>query len=832
MPADITLISPLDGTVVPLEKVPDPVFSEHMLGNGLAIFPASQTIFAPLDGTVTNINAALHAMVIKKGNMEVLIHVGLESVALKGEGFEVFVRQGQSVQAGQKLLSFDLNILTKKAASPLVLLVITSPADAAITPLADEKIKTGLPLFSVHNMESTSSNLSSLEMLESDALVLKNPTGLHARPAAILAAIAAEHPYLVEMHKGRQCADAKSIVSLMGLGLSRNDSVILRVFGPKEQAQGMLKRLEEAFNKVLGETTEASHPANDTLTEETSLQGICACGGLACGPAFLFKASAFSFEENASNPESERRALDEALTTLCKQMEQRLGEEKNTVTRDILNAHLLLLKDPLLANTTRQIIDQGKTAAFAFNSAIRRSVDMLKQTKNNFLMERIADLKDLRREVLCQLTGQQRRSLSIPPGSIIIADELLPSDVSALPEHTAGVLLASGSPTAHAGILLRNRNIPSIVRAGKYVLDIPPQTIILLNADESQIVIDPTSAQQKEFEEHIQQVQQRNQQDSARAQEPATTRDGLRIYVEGNIAGPEEAARAFASGAEGVGLVRTEFLFQDRPFAPTEQEQLAAYQMILDALPGQPVTFRLLDAGGDKPMPFINIAPEDNPIVGIRGIRALDANEKFFRTQLRALLRLTPQERVRIMLPMISFEEEIIRFKQIFKQESISLGLKQTAQLGIMVEVPSAALLAKQLAPHVDFFSIGTNDLTQYTLAIDRNHKDLSPLADALHPAVLQLIYQTCEGALAYQKPVAVCGALASEADATPFLIGLGVTHLAVSAAVAARTKARIRRLNYHRCRELALQALQQPSAAAVRELAKQHFASEIVGEL
>ncbi len=823
MPANITLISPLDGTIVPLEKVPDPVFSEHMLGNGLAIFPSSQTVFAPLDGTIANINAALHAMVIKKGNMEVLIHVGLESVSLKGEGFEVFVRPGQTVRAGQKLLSFNLDILTKKAASPLVLLVITSPTDAEITPLADDKIKTGLPFFSVHNLETTITSMSSLEMTESAPLVLKKPTGLHARPAAILAAIAAEYPYLVEMHKGRQCADAKSIVGLMGLGLNRNDTVTLRVFGPKDRAQALLTRLEEAFVNVLGDnsSTQQEIPATQPQQELSPLGGICACGGAACGPAFLFKASAFSFEENASNPQSERKALDEALNTLCQHMEQRLREEKNTVTRDILNAHLLLLKDPLLANTTRQIIDQGKTAAFAFNSAIRRSVDLLKQTKNNFLMERIADLKDLRREVLCQLTGQQRRALSIPPGSIVIADELLPSDVSALPDHTAGVLLANGSPTAHAGILLRNRNIPSIVRAGKHVLDIPPQTIILLNADNSQIVIDPTPDQKQAFEKQLHEAQERNQQDSARAQEPATTRDGLRIYVEGNIAGPEEAARAFASGAEGVGLVRTEFLFQDRPFAPTEQEQLSAYQMILDALPGQPVTFRMLDAGGDKPMPFINIAPEDNPIVGIRGMRALEANEKFFRTQLRALLRLIPQERVRIMLPMVSFEEEIIRFKQIFKQECISLGLKQEAQLGIMVEVPSAALLAKRLAQHVDFFSIGTNDLTQYTLAIDRNHKELSPLADALHPAVLQLIFQTCEGALAHQKPVSVCGALASEADAIPFLIGLGVTHLAVSSAVIARTKARIRQLNYHRCRELALQSLQQPNAAAVRELMK-----------
>ncbi len=820
MSAEITLISPLDGTIVPLEKVPDPVFSEHMLGNGMAILPTSQTVFSPLAGTITNINAASHALVIKQSNMEVLIHVGLESVSLKGEGFRLFVQKGDTVSAGQKLLSFDLNILAQKAASTLVLVVITSPSETTITPLADERIKTGLPFFSVKSNSERATNLSSIEITESAPLVLHNPNGLHARPAAILAGIAAEHPYLVEIHRGRQCADAKSIVSLMGLGLTCNDSVTIRIFGPKPQAKALLVRLENAFREILGNpSTEA--PASDSFAEKPSLLGICACGGLACGKAFLLKANAFSFEEEAANPATERKSLEEALRCLAAQMEQQLSEEKNAVTRDILNAHLLLLKDPLLTNTTRQMIDQGKTAAFAFNSAIRRSIDILKQTKNRFLMERIADLKDLRREVLCQLTGQQRRSLSVPPESIIIAEELLPSDVSALPANVAGVLLANGSPTSHAGILLRNRNIPSIVRAGKHILDIAPQTTLLLDADDGNIIISPTPQQQQEFEQRIRQTQEQRLKESAHAQEPATTKDGLRIYVEGNIAGPEEAARAYASGAEGVGLVRTEFLFQDRPFAPTEQEQLATYQAILDALPGQPVTFRLLDAGGDKPMPFVNIPPEENPIVGIRGVRALKQNEKFFRTQLRALLRLTPQNRVRIMLPMVSFVDEVLRFKQIFKQEAASLGLKQRAQLGIMVEVPATALLAEQFAPHVDFFSLGTNDLTQYALAIDRNHKQLSPLADALHPAVLQLIARTCAGAQAHRKPVSVCGALAGEPDAIPFLIGLGITHLAVSSGVVARTKARIRKSNYHHCHQLAMEALKQSSAAAVRELTK-----------
>ena len=820
MSEPITLISPLDGKILPLERVPDPVFSERMLGNGMAIMPTSQTVFAPFSGTVININSASHALVIKHDDIELLIHVGLESVSLKGEGFTLFVKKGERVTAGQKLLSFDLDVLTKKAASPLVLVIVTSPSDSGITPLAQDTIKTGLPFFSIDGSMSKTTTLASLEVIESSPIRVLNTNGLHARPAAILAAIAAEHPYLVEIRKKNQCADAKSIVSLMGLGLAYNDTITVRVFGPKQQAQQVLDRLKEAFMQNINTPSQTTKTAPAKLLT-MQVHGTCACGGLARGKSFLLNTNAFSFEENASNPRYEREALEHALHTLKVQMQEHLSNEQNAVTRDILHAHLLLLQDPLLAESTYQLIEQGKTAAFAFNSAIRRSVDILKQTKNKFLMERIADLKDLRREVLCQLTGQQRRALDVPAESILVAEELLPSDVAALPSQVTGVLLANGSPSSHAGILLRNRNIPSVFRAGVCVLEIPPQTTILLDADMGKAVIAPSDEQINAFEIRLRQSHEINLQESAFAQEPATTQDGLRVYVEGNIAGPDEAARAYAAGAEGIGLVRTEFLFQDRAIAPSENEQLAAYQSILDALPGQSVTFRLLDAGGDKPMPFVYINPEENPIIGVRGIRALGKNDRFFRTQLRALLRLPEQNRVRIMLPMVTFVDELKQFREIFEQEAKVLSLTQKAQLGIMVEVPSAALLAAQFAPYTDFFSIGTNDLTQYTLAIDRNHKELSPLADALHPAVLHLIAQTCKGAQSSRKPVSVCGALASEPDAVPFLIGLGVTHLAVSAGVVARTKARIRKSNFHRCAELAQKALQLPDADAVRELLK-----------
>ena len=298
----------------------------------------------------------------------------------------------------------------------------------------------------------------------------------------------------------------------------------------------------------------------------------------------------------------------------------------------------------------------------------------------------------------------------------------------------------------------------------------------------------------------------------------------MQVFVEGNVSGAEEAASAQEHGADGMGLVRTEFLFQERPAAPSEEEQAAAYQAVMDASKGKTVTFRTLDAGGDKPLPFVDIAPEENPIVGVRGIRAFKRNENFFRTQIRALLRVKPLSSVRIMLPMVSFAEEVDFFKQVIAEEKAALGITDTVQLGIMVEVPSAALTSRQMAERADFFSLGTNDLTQYTLAIDRGHKELSAQADCLHPAVLKLIDLTCRGAQMYNRPVAVCGAMAGDLTAVPLLIGLGVRELAVGPDLVARVKALVRRLDTKACAQAAADALELDNAEAVRELVKAYF--------
>ncbi len=828
MSNDLEVISPLAGTVVPLEKVPDPVFSEHMLGDGLAILPTNGQLFSPVDGTIANLNKALHAIVIRTDKAEILVHVGLETVALKGEGFRAFIHEGDKVQKGQKLLEFDLAILTKKAASPLVLVVVTSPTDAQVLDKISGEVQTGTPLYKTrfHDAEQAV-RTDPARFTESSPIELLNPNGLHARPAAVLARLAEQYPHDIIVCRGTQTANAKSIVGLMGLSLAAHDTVVLRVYGPQVEADTMLIKLQQAFQSGLGEDTLAAQPepTSDTPTPARPLphqvKGLSACGGLASGPCYVLAVKTFSFEENAADPQEESAALEHALQTLAEQMEKQIATEKHAESRDILNAHLLLLRDPLLADTTRKTISQGKTAAFAFNTAIRQSIDILKKTKNRFLMERIADLKDVRREVLCQLTGQQHHLPEIDSGSIVVAEDLLPSDVAELPQHVAGVLLAHGSPTAHAGILLRNRNIPSIVQTGTEVLSIPPGTPLLLNADEAIVQIAPSKEEQQAFEKRRQQSDAENAQAFEDAQKPALTQDGISILVEGNVSNASESAKAKLSGADGLGLVRTEFLFQNRAIAPSEEEQLASYQAILDASRGT-VTFRTMDAGGDKPVPFVNIPPEENPIVGIRGVRAFKQNETFFRTQLRALLRVKPLSRVRLMLPMISFVEELRDFKQVIQKEKQALGITDSVQVGIMIEVPAAALTSACLAQEADFFSIGTNDLTQYTLAIDRGHKQLSPLADPLHPGVLKLINYTTQGAQTVKKPVAVCGAVAGDPIAVPLLIGLGVTELAVGSGAVARIKALVRRLNAADCRRLAEEAMQLPGAAEVRARVEQ----------
>jgi phosphocarrier protein FPr len=360
--------------------------------------------------------------------------------------------------------------------------------------------------------------------------------------------------------------------------------------------------------------------------------------------------------------------------------------------------------------------------------------------------------------------------------------------------------------------------IPAVVSAGPEVLEIANQTLVIVNGDNGTIVVEPDEATRSQAESAIHISRRQREAAEKLATKPAITKDGHRVEIAANIGGLEEARKAAESGAEGVGLLRTEFLFLEREQEPTEQEQFEVYRDIVKVLQGRPVILRTLDIGGDKPLPYLPMASEQNPFLGERGIRLCINKPELLTNQLRAILRSADFGPLRIMFPMVTDLSEFEKIRTIVETVRSELSAPEV-ELGIMIEVPSAALTAGALAPVVDFFSIGTNDLTQYTLAIDRMHSKLAHRLDGLHPAVLCLIDRVVQAAAKYGKWVGVCGELASDMQAIPLLVGLGVHELSVTVPAVAGVKAKVRSLSLHQARELAEKALQCATADQVRAL-------------
>lgn len=835
----LKVYAPADGLLTPIEQVPDAVFNERMLGDGVAVAPASNLLCSPIEGKILNINKNAHAVAVGKDGLEILLHIGVETVQLQGEGFHVLVKEGAHVTPGQPLIEFDPKIIRQQAVSDLIIMVVTAPADVTLQYAPFLPVRAGEDLaFTVcelHGNDMTE-EFSSVKV-NSRTLTIANPNGLHARPAGTLAKMAEAYPFPIFLHKGDTQSNAKSVVGLMGLSLSKGDHVFFSALSEDQKTAGAaLERLAAALEIGLGEDLDelplSSEAQPLVCKENPNLKGdkspifkaLTASIGIVHGNAFHFETGNIQFDENAKDSALETKRLNQALHSLEEVLRSEITAAKSESSKEILKAHLGILKDPFLENHANSFIAQGKSAEFAFNEAIRSSIDTIKRTKNRFLMERISDFKDLRKRVLLKLSGKPVSVPQFPKGSILLCEDLLPSDLAVLNENVKGVILAQSSPTAHSSIMLRNMGLPALVSAGECILGITDGARLVLDATEGLIYVNPSEEKLKELQEKIKQVLADHQKAQQESRHPAVTKDEQRIIVGGNISNEKEALLAYQNGAESLGLVRTEFLFFQGQKPPSEERQFMLYQNIANAMHGQPITLRTLDVGGDKPVEYINIPHESNPIVGLRGVRNYHANQEVFLSQIRAMLRVQPPGTVKIMLPMITFVNEIIEYRQIIEAERKKLSIKTPVEIGIMVEVPSAALMSEQFAKHADFLSIGTNDLTQYALAIDRGHKTISYLADCLNPAVLKLIYLTCQGAQKHQKKVAVCGAMAGDPQAVPLLIGLGVTELAVAGNSVAQVKAIIRELDAKHCRETALKTLELAGADEVHELVKKEF--------
>jgi len=488
---------------------------------------------------------------------------------------------------------------------------------------------------------------------------------------------------------------------------------------------------------------------------------------------------------------------------------------------EIAAAHLELLDDPELLAAARAAIDSGASAGFAWRAAVRASAATLEALADARLRERADDLLDLESQVLMALEGSAAGSRTeLPSHAILIARELLPSQLIALDEaRVGGICMAAGGATSHAAILAAAFGIPALVALGPALLAVADGTPLVLDAVRGVLEIDPGESRLAAARAEVAAVAAQRAALAAAAQRECRTADGTRIEVLANIGSLAEAQAAVRNGAEGCGLLRTEFLFLDRQSPPTEAEQSAEYQRIAAVLGARPLTIRTLDAGGDKPIAYLPLPEEENPALGLRGVRTSLAFPQLLRTQLRAVLAVRGPAQCRLLLPMISDVEEIQAVRRLLDEVCGELARAERISVGVMIETPAAALLAERMAAVADFLSIGTNDLTQYTLAMDRGNPQLAARLDALHPAVLRLIARTVDGARAHSRHVAVCGGLASEPLVAPLLVGLGVHELSAVPAVIPQLKARIRSVSLSDCRALAQQALGEGSAAAVRAL-------------
>lgn len=832
-PASMRLLAPLSGSIVPLEKVPDPVFVQRIVGDGVSIDPVSASVLAPCAGTVVHAHAAGHALTLRADNgLEVMIHVGIDTVGLRGEGFSLKVCAGERVSPGQELIVFDADRVAQRAKSLLTQVLVTnmemvgslSHASGSVVAGQDHVLDIALKAEAPGVPEASAAGARA----SSDAVVVPNPAGLHARPAAILAREAKRFRSTVHVFRGEAQANAKSVVSIMALNVKQGDKVIVRAEGPDAGAavSELARLLEEGLHES---AAPAAAPAAARAAERPEdpriLSGVCASPGMAVGSAFVLRRDDAEVPARGESPAIERASLESArehAKAELEALERRLDAQGGRDKAAIFAVHRELLDDPDLLDIAEAALGKGASAAAAWRCAFTDYSGRLAGLNNELLAERACDIKDVGRRVLRLLAGGAPSPCAVPPDCIVLAEDLAPSDAAGLDrEKVLGVCTAGGGPTSHAAILCRSWGLPALAAVEPRLLAVPDGAALILDADGGRLVTQPTPAEIESARAAGERARARRESEGAAAQGEARTRDGRRVRVEANIGAVDEAAGALALGAEGVGLCRSEFLFLGRDAAPSEDAQAEAYARLARAFPTDPVVVRVLDVGGDKVLPYLAMAREDNPFLGERGIRLLLERPGILRAQLRAILRASRETggRLKVLFPMVGSLAEFRRAKAVLVEEAEALGAP-LVPAGAMIEVPAAALMSAALAREADFFSLGTNDLTQYTLAIDRGNPKLAARLDALDPAVLRLIAAAVAGARAYKRPVALCGGAGGDLQAVPLLIGLGVDELSVSPPAVPAVKAAIRRAVLPACQELARKALAAESAAEVRALA------------
>ena len=668
-------------------------------------------------------------------------------------------------------------------------------------------------------------------------LTVQNKLGLHARPAARFVKTASRFQAQIRVGKSGKTADAKSINQVATLGVRQGDAIVVSAAG--SDAAEALKAIQALAEENFGDPPETAAPqetAPPRAAEQQPIQaggglaGVPASPGIAIGPAYQYRATLPEVVAHTiDDPEAEWARLQSAIAATKEDLEQLQAKASQRVGPQeaaIFEAHELILGDPDLQESAKnRIFTDRLNSEAAWQEAIEGVVADYRSLEDEYQRGRAADVQDVGQRVLSHLLGVLRPRLELDQPSILLAKDLTPSDTAQLdPAEVLGICTELGGATSHSAILARALGIPAVVGLNVPLGEAPNGRTIALDGSTGQVWLQPDPARLEELTARRAEWLREREASKAAAHQPAVTRDGAAIEVAANIGGPHDAEVALSFGAEGVGLFRTEFLFMERESAPTEEEQLSAYQRAAEAMGQRPLVIRTLDVGGDKPLPYIDLGEEANPFLGQRGIRFCLNHPELFKTQLRAILRASPGHNLKLMFPMIGTLAELRAAKALLagvRDELQAAGepFDPEMEVGIMIEVPSAAAVADLLAPEADFFSVGSNDLTQYVMAADRGNSQVAGLADALQPAVLRLIRQAVEAAHAAGIWAGLCGELAGNAQAAPLLVGLGLDELSMSAPNIPPVKAAIRAIMMEEAKRLAEKALALESADEVREL-------------
>lgn len=823
------VLAPFSGVVRDLVDVPDLAFAKSMLGDGLAIDPLDELVAAPFPGVILAVAPTGHSVTIRsEEGVELLIHIGLDTVNLQHKGFTLQVEEGQQVDVGTPLISFDLDYIAAHAKDCVTPIIIVSHGAEMERRASIGPIRAGEELFLVR---TAAAERSPAELVDATTahiqLTVALPHGIHARPAARISRFARGHDACITLSAGERSAEAGSTTELMKLGVACGDELAIRVVGADARQvaldlAALLADMAEAEAATVADPAPAiSHTENLRALAASERRGVRAAPGLATGSAFRLLGVDRDISDDATDAGAERGSLVQALAQLRGEIAAIMAGG-TPVARQIAEAHLAVLEDHFLLAEAERLIAGGKSAAGAWRAASRRQEDDLRATGNDRLLERAIDFRDVERRLISLLCGDGGQSplAAMPQGAILLCDDVQPS---LLMEHKDGqiaaICCAHGGATSHAAILAAAAGIPMIVSLGDDILATEDGRDILVDADNALVDLDPSAEAQTQFAARISEAAAVDARAAETALQDCLLADGTRIEVFANLTSEADAIEAVAKGAEGCGLLRTEFLFSERETAPTEAEQANILQAIAAALQSRPLIIRTLDVGGDKPLPYFPFDREENPALGMRGVRFTLQQRDVLRTQLRAMLAAVPPEALRIMVPMIVDTGELAAVRAMLDEVVQAMGITGPIPLGIMVETPAAAFLSGHLAQEADFFSIGSNDLSQYVLAMDRGNSALAERVDACHPAVLHAIAQTARGAAEHQRWLGICGGLASEPDAAPLLVGLGCVELSVVPRAIPSIKDVLRRWTGAECRALAQQALTMNSASEVRQL-------------